>query len=67
MEPELKALLATQGFIRNEDLRHLLGLTRMQATWKLQRWVEAGLLRLEERGRGARYYPTARQPGEENA
>ena len=67
MEPELKALLATQGFIRNEDLRHLLGLTRMQATWRLQRWVEADLVRLEGRGRGARYYPAARQLGEGNA
>lgn len=64
MEPEIEALLKTQGFVRNEDVRQLLGLSRMQATWKLRKWVEAGLLRLEGRGRGARYYSATDSPRE---
>ena len=51
VEPTLKR----QGFLRNEDVREALNVTREQAKRLLQQWATLGLLKLVGKGRGARY------------
>ena len=51
-------ILREKGFLQNRDVRQALGLSRPQAFRLLQHWVSLGLLRMEGKGRGARYVPT---------
>jgi ATP-dependent DNA helicase RecG len=51
----LRPILRQQGFLKNEDVRRVLGLSRLQAYRLLHRFVELGLLQLVGRGRRARY------------
>lgn len=50
-------LIAEQGRVTNADIRRLLSADRHRARHLAQKWIERGLLRLEGRGRGARYAP----------
>jgi ATP-dependent DNA helicase RecG len=52
---QMGALLRKNGFIKNEDVRQVFGVSRAQATRHLQDWVAAGFLTLQGKGRGARY------------
>jgi len=51
----LLPILHQQGFLKNEDVRRVLGLSRLQAYRLLHRLVDLGLLQPVGRGRGARY------------
>jgi predicted HTH transcriptional regulator len=53
--PQLRQVLARQPFLKNADYRRLFGVTRLNAVRELARLVDEGYLRLEGRGRGARY------------
>ncbi len=53
----LETRLSSQGFLQNQDVRQILGLSRKQARDLFKRLVTHGLLELEGRGRGARYVP----------
>lgn len=50
-------ILHEQQFVRNQDVRKALSLSRLRATRLLQQWVSLGLLKMEGRGRGTRYIP----------
>ena len=52
---QIKSLLREKGYVKNEDIRRILGIARSQATRLLRDWVGAGLLTLHGKGRGARY------------
>jgi ATP-dependent DNA helicase RecG len=52
---QLEPTLKQQGFLRNEDVREALNVTREQAKHLLQQWAALGLLTLVGKGRGARY------------
>jgi len=52
---QIKPLLSGKGYVRNEDVRQVLGVSRAQATRLLQDWVATGFLALLGKGRGARY------------
>jgi predicted transcriptional regulator of viral defense system len=52
---QLEPTLKQQGFLRNEDVRETLNVTREQAKHLLQQWAALGLLTLVGKGRGARY------------
>jgi len=47
--------LREKGFIQNKDVRARLGVSRLQAFRLLKSWVDLGLLKMEGKGRGARY------------
>lgn len=52
---KIEPVLQQKGFVQNRDVRELLGVSRLQAWRTLQRLVTLGLLRLERKGRSARY------------
>mgnify|MGYP005836619841 CR=1 FL=1 len=52
---KLEPLLDARGYVKNEDVRRILGVSRAQAKRLLQDWVATGLLILRGEGRGARY------------
>lgn len=53
----IKPILHQKGYVRNKDVREVFGISRLQALRLLQRLVALGFLRLEGKGRGARYMP----------
>lgn len=53
----LEPILHQKGFIKNEDVRRELNLSRIQALRLLRRLLDQGFLRQEGAGRGARYTP----------
>ncbi|MDR7415278.1 MAG: ATP-binding protein [Armatimonadota bacterium] len=56
--PELLALepiLHEKGYVKNEDVRRVFGVSRIQAFRLLQHLVEMGFLRKQGKGRGACY------------
>jgi Fic family protein len=52
---QIKPLLREKGYVKNEDIRRILGIARPRATRLLRDWVEARFLILRGKGRGARY------------
>lgn len=52
---QIKPLLREKGYVKNEDIRRILGIARPRATRLLRDWVGAGLLTLRGKGRVARY------------
>ncbi|MFQ6092807.1 MAG: ATP-binding protein [bacterium] len=56
--PEVRAIVERKGYVKNEYLRDALNLSRVQAKWLLQKYLNSSLLKMEGRGRGARYVPT---------
>lgn len=53
----IESIVREKGFVKNEDVRRALGISRMQAFRLLQRLTEQGFLKREGKGRGARYVP----------
>jgi ATP-dependent DNA helicase RecG len=53
--PGLRQILAHRPHLQNADYRAFFGVTRVRAVRELGSLVELGCLRLEGRGRGARY------------
>lgn len=51
--------LESAEYITNEKIRELCGFTRQQARETLDKMQAEGLLRLEGRGRGSKYYKNA--------
>jgi predicted HTH transcriptional regulator len=59
--PELvsiEPILRERGFVKNEDIRRVLGISRLRAFRLLQSLTERGFLKREGKGRGARYVPS---------
>lgn len=59
--PELvsiEPILRERGFVKNEDIRRVLGTSRLRAFRLLQSLTERGFLKREGKGRGARYVPS---------
>ena len=52
----IEEYLQSAEFITNEKIRELCGLTRQQARTTLDKMQSEGILRLERKGRAARYY-----------
>ena len=52
----IEEYLQSAEFITNEKIRELCGFTRQQARMTLDKMRAEGILRLEGRGRVARYY-----------
>ena len=52
---QMISILREKGFIQNKDVRARLGVSRLQAFRLLKSWVDLGLLKMEGKGRGARY------------
>jgi hypothetical protein len=59
---ELKLRMREAGFITNADYREAYGTTRRQAKTSLAVWIAAGTLKVEGRGRSARYLPGPKWP-----
>ncbi len=55
---EVRMIVERKGYVKNEDLRGVLKLSRVQAKWLFQKYLNLGLLKMEGQGRGARYVPT---------
>ena len=55
---QLEPILKEKGYLTNQDVRRTLGVSRARAKKLLDRWVTGGWLKLEGRGRGARYKPS---------
>ncbi len=53
----LEPILQEKGFVKNEDIRKALGLSRLQAFRLLQRFTEQGFLKREGKGRSTHYKP----------
>jgi len=58
VEPILKA----KGFLKNEDVRQTLKISRSEAKRVLKQWVDLGLLRPQGKGRGIHYVPQKMEP-----
>jgi len=56
----IEPILREKGFVKNEDIRKALGISRIQAFRLLQRLTEQGFLRKAGKGRGAHYVPDER-------
>jgi len=56
-EEKILAYVWEHRFIKRSDCQQLLGVSGIQARYLLQKLRKRGLLRLEKRGRGARYIP----------
>jgi ATP-dependent DNA helicase RecG len=54
---QIEPFLSKQGYVKNEDVRRILGISRTRAKRLLEEWVAAGLLRLQGKGRGSQYVP----------
>jgi ATP-dependent DNA helicase RecG len=54
----IEPILQEKGFVKNEDVRKVLGMSRIQAFRLLQTLTEYGFLEKEGKGRGARYVPS---------
>ncbi|MGA9351042.1 MAG: ATP-binding protein [Anaerolineae bacterium] len=54
---QIEPFLGKQGYVKNEDVRRILGISRTRAKRLLEEWVAAGLLRLQGKGRGSQYVP----------
>jgi ATP-dependent DNA helicase RecG len=52
---KIESSLNEKGYVKNEDVRRILGVSRAQATRLLQDWTAVGFLTLQGKGRGARY------------
>ncbi|MCK4727989.1 MAG: putative DNA binding domain-containing protein [Desulfobacterales bacterium] len=52
---QIEPLLREKGYVKNEDVRQVLGVSRAQATRFLQDWAATGFLTLLGKGRGAQY------------
>lgn len=52
---KIEPVLQQKGFVQNKDVREILGISRLQAWRMLQKLVALGLLKLERKGRNARY------------
>ncbi len=55
---KLLPVLLQKGYVKNADVRRLLGMETWQAGRQLKEWVTAGWLRPEGEKRGRRYYLT---------
>jgi ATP-dependent DNA helicase RecG len=60
----LKLRMSEAGFITNSDYRETFGATRRQAKRGLAAWLVDGTLKVEGRGRSARYLPGPKWPPE---
>jgi predicted HTH transcriptional regulator len=54
----IEPILQQKGFVKNEDIRKALGISRIRAFRLLQSLTEHGFLKKEGKGRGARYVPS---------
>jgi ATP-dependent DNA helicase RecG len=52
---KIEPALQQRGFVKNKDIREMFGISRLQAWRLLQRLVALGVLKLEGKGRSARY------------
>lgn len=52
---KIEPVLQRQGFVQNKDVREIFGITRLQAWRLLQRLAAFHLIKMEGRGRNARY------------
>lgn len=52
---KIEPVLQQKGFVQNKDIREIFRVSRLQAWRLLQRLVALGLLKLEGKGRNARY------------
>jgi ATP-dependent DNA helicase RecG len=51
----IEPILREKGFVKNEDIRRVFGVSRIRAFRLLQHLTERGFLRMEGKGRGATY------------
>lgn len=58
----LEGLIQTRGFITNEDLREVLSLSSIQATFRLKQWLADRYVVQRGQRRGARYVAGPRWP-----
>ena len=56
--PPILDILFTRGYVTNQDLREIWGVSRATAWKRVKEFVAGGFLRQEGDRRGARYYPT---------
>jgi ATP-dependent DNA helicase RecG len=56
-EEKVLAWVRKHGFIKRSNCEQLLGVTPIQARYLLRKMRDAGLLRMEGRHKGTRYYP----------
>jgi ATP-dependent DNA helicase RecG len=54
---KVEPVLQAKGFLKNEDVRQVLKVSRAKAKQLLKHWTELGLLRPQGKGRGTRYAP----------
>jgi len=52
---KIEPALQQKGFVQNRDIREMFGVSRLQAWRLLQRLVALGVLKMEGKGRSARY------------
>lgn len=57
----VEPILKEKGFLKNEDVREALGVSRAEAKRLLKRWTDLALLHQQGKGRGARYTSTETQ------